>query len=48
LRLHSSGVGHAGIVYTGQGTTIGETIRGLVLVHEVLSPDEMKEHLEYL
>lgn len=48
LRLHSSRVGHAGIVDTGQGTTIGETIRGLVLVHEVLSPDEMKGHLEYL
>ncbi len=48
LRLHSSGVGPAGIVYTGQGTTIGETICGLVLVHEVLSPDEMNGHLEYL
>lgn len=48
LRLHSSGVEHAGIIYARQRTTIGEAIRGPVLVHEVLTSDEMKGHLEYL
>ena len=48
LRLHSSGVDHTGIVCTRQQAPIGETIRGLVLVHEVLDPDEMNGHLEYL
>lgn len=47
-RLHSSGAPHAGIVYAPQGTRIGEIIRGLMLVHDLLSPEEMWEHVEFL
>ena len=48
LKLHASGVEHAGIAYTPQGTTIGDIIRGLMLIHQVLNADEMRRHLEYL
>jgi len=48
LRLHAAGVVHAGIVYAAQGTSIGEIIRGLMLIHQVLESEDMKEHVEYL
>jgi hypothetical protein len=46
--LHAAGVAHAGIVYTPQGTPIGDIIRGLMLIHQVLEPEDMKDHVEYL
>ncbi len=48
LVLHGSKIDHAGIAYARQGTSIGEMIRGLVLIFQVLSADEMRNHLEYL
>ena len=47
-RLHAAGVHHAGIVYASQQTPIGAVIRGLMLIVEVLEPDDMMDHLEYL
>ncbi|HWY85401.1 MAG TPA: DUF5615 family PIN-like protein [Gemmataceae bacterium] len=48
LRLHAAGVEHAGIAYAPQGTSIGDIIRGLILIHQVLEAEDMKGHLEYL
>lgn len=48
LRFHALGVPHRGIVYAPQGTPIGKIIRGLLLVHEVLTPTDMENHVEYL
>jgi predicted nuclease of predicted toxin-antitoxin system len=48
LRLHASGAEHAGIVYARQPTAIGDMIYGLMLVVEVLAPEEMKGYLEFL
>jgi len=48
LRLHASGVDHAGIVYAPQGTPVGDIIRGLMLVRQVLIADEMIGHVEFL
>lgn len=48
LRLHASGAEHAGIAYVRQQTAIGEVIRGLMLVFEVLEPGEMEGQLEFL
>jgi hypothetical protein len=48
LRLHDSGVEHAGIVYSRQPAAIGDIIYGLVLVVEVLDSEEMKGHLEFI
>lgn len=49
LRLHQSGRRHAGIVYVRQrGRSVGEIIRGLVLLWELLTPEEMQNHVEFL
>ncbi len=48
LRLHASGAVHAGLVYARQQTPVGETIRGLMLIHELMTPDEMRDHVEYI
>ena len=48
LRLHTSRVVHAGLVYARQQTPVGATIHGLMLIHELMTPDEMKGHLEYI
>ena len=48
LRLHAARAAHAGIVYAPQGTSIGDIIRGLMLIHQVLEPEDMKDHVEYL
>jgi hypothetical protein len=33
LRLHAAGVEHAGIVYAPKRTSIGEIVRGLMLIY---------------
>ena len=48
LKLHASGAEHAGIVYARQQTSVGHIIRGLMLIYQVLTPDEMKGHVEFL
>jgi uncharacterized protein with PIN domain len=48
LRFHAAAVAHAGIVYAPQGTSIGDIIRGLMLIHQVLESEDMKDHVEYL
>lgn len=48
LRLHAAGVHHARIVYAHRQEPIGEVIRVLMLVHEVLEPDEMKGNVEFV
>jgi predicted nuclease of predicted toxin-antitoxin system len=48
LRLHATGQEHGGIVYARQQTPIGELIRGLMLIYQVLEADEMKGHIEFL
>lgn len=48
LRLHHAGVPHHGIAYAPQGTPIGRIIRGLMLIHEVLNPEDMTGRVEFL
>jgi predicted nuclease of predicted toxin-antitoxin system len=49
LRIHQRGEPHAGIVYGHQhARSIGEVIRGLVLIQQCLTVDEMRGMLEYL
>ena len=48
LRLHAEGHEHAGIVYAPQQTPIGEIVAGLMLVYEIMSLDEMRNHVEFL
>lgn len=48
LRLHASGNEHCGIVYAPQGTPIGDIIRGLMLIYQVLNSGDMMNHVEFL
>ena len=49
LRLHQANVAHAGIVYCRQNTqSIGEILRGLILIWELLEPEEMFGNVEFL
>ena len=49
LRLHDQGVEHPGIVYCHQQTrSIGEIIRALELIWEVLEPEEMRNRVEFI
>lgn len=48
LKLHANGAKHSGIVYAHQRTPIGDIIRGLMLVYQVLTPDDMQSHVEFL
>jgi hypothetical protein len=48
LRLHSEGLAHAGIAYCEQGAQIGDMLRNLVLIHDLLSREEMAGKIEFL
>jgi len=48
LRLHAAGVAHAGIVYAHQKTSVGHIIRGLTLIYQVVSADEMSGQVEFV
>jgi predicted nuclease of predicted toxin-antitoxin system len=48
LRLHARGQTHAGIVYARQQTAVGYIVRGLMLIYQVLSAEEMINHIEFL
>lgn len=49
LRLAATGEEHPGIVYCDKASrSIGEIIRRLILIYEVLTPEEMADQVEYL
>ena len=48
LRLHAKGIEHCSIVYAHQRTPIGDVIRGLLLLHQVLDYNDMQNHIEFL
>jgi predicted nuclease of predicted toxin-antitoxin system len=49
LRLHAPGITHPGIVYCAMDTrSIGEMIQGIVLIWEIMEPDEMVSRVEFL
>jgi len=49
LSLAASGIRHAGIAFcTAAKYSIGELIYALLLLHAVLSPADMRNHIEFL
>ncbi len=49
LRLHTAGSKHSGVVYVRQQhLSVGETIQALMLIYEVLTAEDMKDHVEFL
>jgi len=48
LRLHAAGFSHQGIAYASQQTPVSDIVRGLMLIFDLLSPEEMVNHVEFL
>lgn len=49
LAIHQRGLEHCGIVYCHQNSrSLGEIVRGLILVWEVLEPSDMQNHVEFI
>jgi predicted nuclease of predicted toxin-antitoxin system len=48
LRLHKSGVPHAGILFAHHSKTLSEIIHSLIRVYQMKTEDEIKNHVEYL
>ena len=49
LRLHAQGMAHAGIAYCQQQSlSLGQMLRRLILIHDLLSPEEMAGRVEFL
>jgi predicted nuclease of predicted toxin-antitoxin system len=49
LRLHTNAVAHAGIAYCQQQSmSAGEMLRRLILIHDLLTPEEMAGTVEFL
>ena len=49
LRMHQTGTNYAGIVFCSQGSkSIGEIIKGLILIWELLEPNDMLSRVEFL
>lgn len=49
LILAAQGTHHAGIAYAKPGTrSIGQLIQKLKLIHDLLAPAAMQDHVEYL
>jgi predicted nuclease of predicted toxin-antitoxin system len=48
LRLASSGITHAGLVFGSPHTTIGDWVKSLELLCEVVTAEDMENHIEYL
>lgn len=49
LRLDRSGVPHAEIAFCRKNRrSIGEIVNGLILIWEVLEPEEMRDRVEFL
>ncbi|NEP83672.1 MAG: hypothetical protein F6K39_39430 [Okeania sp. SIO3B3] len=49
LRLHYAGFSHSGIAYCIKGShSIGEILRGLILIWEVLESEDMLGKVEFL
>lgn len=48
LKLHAAGEEHAGIIYTSQQTPIGDIIKGVMLIWQVLDQHDMQNHVEYI
>jgi predicted nuclease of predicted toxin-antitoxin system len=49
LRMHAAGRPHPGIVYfVPDSRSIGQVVRAVHLIWEVLEPDELQDHVEYV
>jgi Domain of unknown function (DUF5615) len=48
LALAAASTPHAGIAYAPQGTSIGQLVRGLMLITEIYTAEELTGRVEFL
>ena len=48
LALHQRGLPHTGLAYAPQWTPVGDMVRGLLLIQDVLTSEEMSGRIEFL
>jgi predicted nuclease of predicted toxin-antitoxin system len=48
LALAATNPNHVGIVYARQGTPIGDMVRGLMLITEIYTAEEMRGRVDFL
>jgi uncharacterized protein with PIN domain len=48
LKFAADGRSHAGMAYAAQQTSLSRIIRGLMLIHQVMTADEMIGKVEFL
>lgn len=48
LALHAQGVKHTGIVFIQSLQSVGYMVRGLHFIYQILSAEEMENHVEFL
>ena len=48
LELHAQSIPHAGIVYAPRARSVGEIVHGLLLIRQVLTAEDMRDHVEFL
>ena len=48
LNINQTNQAHAGLAYAHPWTPIGDLVRGLLLLHDVLAPEEMRGRVEFL
>lgn len=47
IALAVQGISHAGIAFVTSDTSIGDLINNLILLHGVMTPEEMENNVEY-
>lgn len=48
LRLHKAGVSHQGIIYSSKQSPVGYTVRVLMIIHDLVTPEEMSGRVEFI
>ena len=48
LRLHAQRTPHRGIVFVDRQASVGEIVRGLLLIYQVMDAEELYDHVEFL
>ena len=48
LILHAQGMTHSGIIFVQSGRAIGTMVRGIHLITQVLTTEDMQNHVEFL
>ncbi|MGR3318936.1 MAG: DUF5615 family PIN-like protein [Candidatus Anammoxibacter sp.] len=48
IRLHKINISHRGIIYAPQQITVGRAVRGLMMICDLVSLDEMRGRVEFL